>query len=396
MRILYNISIYIYMISIYIYALLNSKAKEWTRGRRNILKKIQKATKNHNNIVWFHCASLGEYEQGKSLIKAYKEKFTEDKILLTFFSPSGYNIIKYSPLADFVFYLPSDTISNARKFIAIVRPIKVFFIKYEFWFNYMNEIKKEKIPLYSVSSIFRKEQVFFKYSWVTKQLKNFTHFFVQDKNSTELLKSIGFNNNTVIGDSRFDTVLSNSKNPAKNPLIKKFSRDKHTIVCGSTWPKDEKLLIQYIKNNPNKNYIIAPHELQNMSNLSKQTNSLLYSKANEKSILTVNVLIIDNIGLLSNIYQFGDTAYIGGGFGAGIHNILEAVAFGLPVVFGPNYRKSNEAKELIELKGGISILNYKSLTIALDSFNTYDRSIAMNYIKENSGASKKILDSINT
>ena len=293
MRILYNISVYLYVLSIYIYALLNTKAKEWTRGRRNIFRKLQRATKNSNNIVWFHCASLGEYEQGKSVIEAYKKKFPKDKILLTFFSPSGYEIKKGAPLADFVFYLPSDTMSNVRKFITIVKPKKVFFIKYEFWFNYMNELKKEKIPFYSISSIFRKEQAFFRYSWITKQLKNVTHFFVQDKNSAELLRSIGVNNTTVIGDSRFDTVLSNSKNPAKNPLIKRFSRDKHTIVCGSTWPKDEKLLIQYIKNHPDNNYIIAPHELHNISDLSKQTDALLYSKANEKNILITNVL--DNV-----------------------------------------------------------------------------------------------------
>ena len=258
----------------------------------------------------------------------------------------------------------------------------------------MTEIKKQNIPFYSISAIFRKEQVFFKYKWFAKQLNNVRHFFVQDKNSKELLRNIGFSNCTVAGDTRFDSVIANTQNAISIPLIEEFSQKKTTIICGSTWPKDEALLANYIKKNPNYNYIIAPHELQHISALQKQINALLFSKANNINISNSNVLIIDSIGILSNIYQYGKLAYIGGGFGGGIHNVLEAVAFGLPVIFGPNYQKFNEATELIKKKGAISISNYKELTSAIDFFNAFDKSIAINYIQENSGATAKILNSI--
>jgi 3-deoxy-D-manno-octulosonic-acid transferase len=396
MNSLYNISIWFYVVAVYFASLFNSKARLWVKGRKSIFKKLEQTLNNTENIVWFHCASLGEFEQGKPIIQAYKAKYPTHKILLTFFSPSGYEIRKNTPLADFVCYLPADTKSNAKKFISIVNPIKVIFIKYEFWFNYMAELKKQNISFYSVSAIFRDGQAFFKYKWWAEQLKNVTHFFVQDKNSAELLKSIGFNNTTISGDSRFDSVLANSKNPVKMPLIETFSKSKPTIICGSTWPKDEILLVQYIKDHPENNYIIAPHELQNISALQKQTNALLFSETDNTDISNSNVLIIDSIGILSNIYQYANIAYIGGGFGAGIHNVLEAVAFGLPVIFGPNYQKFNEAKELINQKGAISISNYTELTSAIDCFSTFNKSIAINYIKENSGATTKILDSIIT
>ena len=391
---LYNISIHFYVISIYISSLFNAKSKQWVRGRKNILSSIEKAINNDKNIVWFHCASLGEYEQGKPIIEAYKAKSPTHKILLTFFSPSGYEVRKGAPLADWVFYLPADTKSNAKKFIGIVKPIKVVFVKYEFWFNYMAELKNENIPFYSVSTIFRDGQPFFKYKWWAKQFKNVTHFFVQDEKSAQLLNRIGFSNYTISGDTRFDSVLANSKNPVRIPLIEKFSKRKPTIICGSTWPNDELILSKYINAHPENNYILAPHEMLHLSDLQKQTDALLYSKTNEKNILINNVLIIDSIGILSNIYQYGNTAYIGGGFGGGIHNVLEAVAFGLPVIFGPNYQKFNEAKELINQEGAISISNYKELSSAIDYFNLFDTSIAMNYIKENSGATTKILANI--
>jgi len=258
----------------------------------------------------------------------------------------------------------------------------------------MAELNKKNIPFYSVSSIFRKEQSFFKYDWFAKQLNNVSHFFVQDQNSKELLKNIGFSNCTVAGDTRFDSVISNTQNSISISLVEKFSENKTTIICGSTWPKDEALLVKYIKKNPNYNYIIAPHEMQHISALKNQTNALLFSKAKNTNISDINVLIIDSIGILSNVYKYGDLAYIGGGFGSGIHNILEAVTFGLPVVFGPNYQKFKEANELIELEGAISISNFKELTSAIDYLNTFDKSIAINYTQENSGATKKILNLI--
>ncbi|MBC8474770.1 MAG: 3-deoxy-D-manno-octulosonic acid transferase [Cryomorphaceae bacterium] len=391
MRLIYNISIWLYVVTIRIASLYNLKAKKWVKGRENIFSELEAVVKNQKNIVWFHCASLGEFEQGKPIIEAYKLNHPTHQILLTFFSASGFEIKKNTALANWVFYLPADTTSNAKKFINLVNPIKVVFIKYEFWFNYMYQLKKQNIPFYSVSTIFREGQVFFKYQWFAKQLKNVTHFFVQDEKSAELLNSIGFSNFTISGDTRFDSVVANTKNPTKIALVELFSKNKKTIICGSTWAKDEMILIQYIKNHPENNYVIAPHELDNISNLQKQSNGLLYSNANEKNIFTTNVLIIDSIGLLSTIYQYGNLAYIGGGFGSGIHNILEAASFGLAVIFGPNYQKFNEAISLINKKGAISISNYEELSSAIDIFNTFDQSIALNYIKENSGATNKIL-----
>ena len=379
-----------YTISIHIFSLFNKKAKAWIKGRDNLLNTIKKEVGSSKQIVWFHCASLGEFNQAKPIIKKYKSKNLKHKILLPFFSPSGFEAQKNTDLANWVFYLPADTKSNAKKFIAIINPIKVIFIKYEFWFNYMHELHNKNIPLYIVSTIFRDEQSFFKYKWFAKQLKHITHFFVQDKKSGLLLKKIGLNNYTVSGDTRFDSVIDNQQNSLKIPLVKKFCKDKYTIIGGSTWPKDEILLIKYIKAHPQMNYIIAPHELNNISNLQKKTNALLYSNANKKNILTTNVLIIDNIGILFDIYKYANLAYIGGGFGTGIHNVLEAVTFGLPVIFGPNYQKHNEAICLIKEGGAISISNYKELDSAIESLNTFNKSIAFNYIKKNAGATKKI------
>jgi len=394
MKILYTISIQLYVIAIRIACLFNTKAKLWIKGRKAIFQKLAEATKEDQDIVWFHCASLGEFEQGKPIFESYKIKHPTHKILLTFFSPSGYEIRKNYDGVDWVFYLPADTKKNAKQFISIVNPIKVIFIKYEFWFNYMAELNKKNIPFYSVSSIFRKEQSFFKYDWFAKQLKNVSHFFVQDHNSKELLKKIGFSNCTVAGDTRFDSVITNTQNAICIPLIEQFSENKTTIICGSTWPKDEVLLAKYVEENPNYNFIIAPHEMQYITVLKNQTNALLFSKANSTNIRNSNVLIIDSIGILSNIYKYGNLAYIGGGFGSGIHNILEAVTFGLPIVFGPNYQKFKEANELIELEGAKSISNYSELETTILSFSDFDSSVSKNYIKNNAGATDIILSSI--
>ena len=394
MSILYTIGIQLHIIVIHIAALFNAKAKLWVKGRKAIFQKLTEAIKENQDIVWFHCASLGEFEQGKPIIEGYKLKYPNHKILLTFFSPSGYEIRKNYDLADWVFYLPSDTKKNAKKFISIVNPIKAIFIKYEFWFNYMAELNKKNIAFYSVSSIFRREQYFFKYDWAANQLNNVSLFFVQDKNSKELLQNIGFTNCTVSGDTRFDSVIANTQKTASIPLIEEFSKNKTTIICGSTWPKDEALLAKYIKENPNYNYIIAPHEMLQISVLQKQTNALLFSKADNTNINNSNVLIIDSIGILSNVYKYGDLAYIGGGFGSGIHNILEAATFGLPLVFGPNYQKFKEANELIELGGAKSISNYSELEITILSSINFNKSIAKNYIKSNAGATEIIISNI--
>ena len=394
MSILYTIGIQLHIIVIHIAALFNAKAKLWVKGRKAIFQKLTEAIKENQDIVWFHCASLGEFEQGKPIIEGYKLKYPNHKILLTFFSPSGYEIRKNYDGVDWVFYLPSDTKKNAIQFLSIINPIKVIFIKYEFWFNYMTELNKKNIPFYSVSSIFRREQYFFKYDWAAKQLNNVSHFFVQDKNSKELLQNIGFTNCTVAGDTRFDSVIANTQNSVSIPLIEEFTKNKTTIICGSTWTQDEALLAKYIKVNPNYNYIIAPHEMLQISALQKQTNALLFSKADNTNINNCNVLIIDSIGILSNIYKYGDLAYIGGGFGSGIHNILEAATFGLPLVFGPNYQKFKEANELIELGVAKSISNYSELEMTILSSINFNKSIAKNYIKSNAGATEIIISNI--
>ena len=255
MRFIYNLSIHFYILGIRIASRFNPKARLWLNGRKNIFHKLEIAIKNEKDVVWFHCASLGEFEQGKPIIEGYKKKYPSHKVLLTFFSPSGYEIRKNYKDVNWVFYLPADTTNNTKRFVEIVRPLKVIFVKYEFWFNYMAELKKQAIPFYSVSAIFRKEQAFFKCKWFAKQLQNVTHFFVQDNTSKKLLSSIGLTNVTISGDTRFDGVKLNTQNVKSLPLIKAFSENKPTIVCGSTWPKDEQLLIKYIQQNLDNNYI---------------------------------------------------------------------------------------------------------------------------------------------
>ena len=395
MQFLYNISILFYVLGIRIASLLNSKAKLWIKGRNNIFQTLKTATENQNKILWFHCASLGEFEQGKPIIEAYKIKYPTHKILLTFFSPSGYEIQKNYNGADWVFYLPADTPSNAKRFIEIVKPIKAIFVKYEFWLNYMTELKRTNIPFYSVSAIFRKEQVFFKYKWFAKQLNNVRHFFVQDKTSSELLKSIGYNNTTISGDTRFDRVKTNASSAKGIPLVTEFCKQKPTIICGSTWPKDEQLIANFIKENQQYNYIIAPHELLKIQQLQKWTNGLLFSDANEQNIHNSNVLIIDSIGLLSSIYKYGTISYIGGGFGKGIHNILEPAAFDTPIIFGPHYNKFNEAKDLIEIGGAISIKNFNELQEAFSYFfSNYQKNICKNYIMQKCGSTQLVIKKI--
>ena len=394
MNTLYNIIIHIYTLAIKLFSLFNLKAKLWVEGRKNIFNNLKKKLKNEKNIVWFHCASLGEYEQAKPIINTYKSKYPNHKILLTFFSPSGFEIQRSNPIVDWVFYLPSDTKFNAKTFINITRPIKAIFIKYEFWFNYIDELYNKNIPLYIVSAIFRKNQVFFKLKWFENKLRKITHIFVQDKQSHDLLNSIHINNQSISGDSRFDSVIANAEEKENIKLVKEFSENQITIVCGSTWPKDEVILNRLIKNYQSYNYIIAPHELNNVKKLQKQTNGILFSKADEKNINACNVLIIDQVGILSHVYRYGKYAYVGGGFGRGIHNILEAIIYGVPVIFGPKYGKFKEARDLVYKKAAKSINNYQELVAALSYFEKFDKSITEKYINENSGATNKIVETL--
>jgi len=421
MTTLYNLSIYFYYIIIYAASFFNKKAKLWLDGRKNIFERLtltlSKREGNSENkseirnpkseIIWFHCASLGEFEQGRPLIEKFRIQNLEFRILVTFFSPSGYEIRKNYSGADFIFYLPLDTPANAKKFIKIVRPALAIFIKYEFWYNYLNELHKKNIPTYLVSAIFREEQHFFKWynSFGKNTLKNFSHIFVQNQKSFQLLENIGIKNVTISGDTRFDRVSEIVRNKKSIPLIEKFKDGKQLIVAGSTWEADEQLISDFGFSISDLKLIIAPHEISEsrINSITHQLNNSIiikFSEANEENIKSATILIIDNIGMLSSLYQYADIAYIGGGFGSGIHNILEATAYGIPVLFGPKYQKFNEAVELIERGGAFSINNSEELKSKINLFLSdkfvikIASEIAKNFVSGNEGATKKIINFI--
>jgi 3-deoxy-D-manno-octulosonic-acid transferase len=409
MKLLYTISIHLYNFAIRCASLFNAKARLWINGRKNIFKKLNADFANRSNnepLIWVHCASLGEFEQGRPLIEKIKKEKAGVKILLTFFSPSGYEIRKNYGAADYVYYLPSDTPANTREFISLVKPDAALFVKYEFWFNYLSELKRQEIPTYLVCGIFRAEQHFFKNygAWFRMQLSAFTHFYLQDTASKELLNSIGYTNTTVAGDTRFDRVMEISNTTREINFIKKFIGNEKAIVAGSTWNEDIQVLSGFRFREAGFKLIIAPHEVAETSIQStiQQFNNLQtirYSQANEQTMATADILIIDNIGMLSSLYKYGSIAFIGGGFGKGIHNILEAAAFGLPVVFGPNYHKFNEAKELILKGGAFSVTSSDGLKNKIDLLNQPDvlkmaAFAAKNYVSSNAGATEKIISSI--
>ena len=363
----------------------------------------------NDKIYWFHCASLGEFEQGRPVIELFKKEHSDCKILLTFYSPSGYEIRKNYEYADYVYYLPLDTPLNAKKFLHIVNPKVVFFIKYEFWYFFLKEIGKRDIPLYLVSGIFRKSQRFFKPNGIKsrKMLRWFTHFFVQNEESAELLRSIRIPNVTVTGDTRFDRVHQIAQQSKDLPLIERFSANKPVLVAGSTWKPDEEIIIEYFNSTPNQlKVIVAPHEIHNeniqriIRTVSRDKKSLKYSEANESNIEKADLLIIDSIGTLSSVYKYGKFAYIGGGFGKGIHNILEAATFGLPVIFGPNYKKFKEAVDLINRKAAFMINDLNELASTLNSLIHDENMInesgktAATYVEKNRGAARQILKKV--
>lgn len=405
----YNIFVYLYGLTITIAALFNKKAGLWVSGRKNIFHKLELDFKNRTTnevLVWVHCASLGEFEQGRPIIEKIKKEKPTVKILLTFFSPSGFEIRKNYNQADYVYYLPLDTPFAANQFVRLVKPSVAIFVKYEFWFNYLNELKKQVIPTYLVSGVFRPNHYFFKSygSWFRKQLSVFTHFYLQDDASKKLLNDIGYVNTTVAGDTRFDRVLEISKNVKEIDFIKQFVNSKKVIVAGSTWDADIDVLCTV--NISNYKLIIAPHEvsqknIQSVIQKIKEANQssvkiLCYSQLNQHADFNSDVLIIDNVGMLSSLYKYGTLAFIGGGFGKGIHNILEAATFGLPVVFGPNYQKFNEAKQLIQKGGAFSVVNaheFKKVIALLTDTDTLQKAslIAKHYVESNAGATEKIV-----
>lgn len=401
----YILGIKFYSILIYFASFFNVKARLWIDGRKNWREKFKINQKTQK--IWFHFASLGEFEQGKPLLQAIRNQYPEKEIVITFFSPSGYEIRKNSPLGDYILYLPIDSKKNAKDFIELFKPEIAVFNKYEYWYFYFEKLSEKQIPLYVTSAIFRPKQIFFKfYGGFNRKILNFvTYFFVQNEESIKLLKSIGLHNATLSGDTRFDSVLDLVKNKKDYSLINQFKAESQLFIAGSTWPEDENFIANYIDKQPfNWKFIIAPHEIFETKLLALEkaieVKTIRYSKLIENGSTNAKVLIIDNIGMLSSLYTYGEIAFIGGGFGSGIHNTLEAAAYGLPVIFGPKYQKFQEAKDLVKLKGGFTVANQSDLEKILNELmNDKDLrkqsgEIAKNYVAKNTGATATIMKHI--
>jgi 3-deoxy-D-manno-octulosonic-acid transferase len=408
MLFLYNLVVILTGFFLKIVALFSPKIKLFVDGRRNVFSILKEKIKQEDKTIWFHSASLGEYEQGLPVIEKIKEKYPAHKIIVTFFSPSGYEVRKNNNIADVTIYLPLDTKRNAKQFLKLVHPELVFFIKYEFWLNYLEELKKQKTPVYLISGIFRDSQMFFKWygGFYRKALETFTYFFVQNENSKQKIESIGFHNVIVSGDTRFDRVNSILERDNSLDFIENFKNNQPLVVIGSSWPKDEALLTEYINQAPSTvKFIIAPHNIKaeqivNLKNaITKRT--ILFSERENKILDDYSVFIIDTVGLLTKIYSYATIAYVGGGFGnPGIHNILEPATFGIPIIIGPNYSRFAEAIELVDLGGCIPITNKEELKLIFDrllsdqNFLYKKGEICKSYIRNNKGATNAILKSI--
>jgi len=405
---IYNLIIYLYLLGVAVYSRFNEKVRKMWRGERDAFRVLREKVDPSAQYVWFHAASLGEFEQGRPLMEQLRRDHPEYKILLTFFSPSGYEVRKNYEGADIICYLPLDTITNARRFLRTIRPVMAFFIKYEFWYNYLHILKHRGVPVYSVSSIFRPDQVFFK--WYGRQysrvLHCFTHFFVQNEISKELLAKIGITDVSVVGDTRFDRVLQIKEAAKQLPIVEEFvsNNEEGVFVAGSSWPPDEEIFIKYFNQHPEWKLIIAPHvigedHLRQIEKLLEDRKVLRYTSAAEKMVNDYDVLIINCFGLLSSIYRYGDVAYVGGGFGVGIHNLLEAAVWDVPVFFGPNNQKFQEAQGL-KKSGGFEISNYEDFARQMDRFAADAEELraqgkkAGSFVESLSGATAKVLASI--
>jgi 3-deoxy-D-manno-octulosonic-acid transferase len=397
---LYNIAIQLYSLIIRIFSTFNTKASLFANGRRNIFSKIAKKIDLNVRHIWFHFASLGEFEQGRPVLELLKVQYPNKKIVITFFSPSGYEIRKNYPLASGIFYLPLDTSANALKIIKAFNPELAIFTKYEYWYHYFNELHNKKIPLLIISGIFRPNQIFFKpYGSLHRKILSYvSHFFVQNEESIALLKSINIQNSTLSGDTRFDRVAENALTPKKLNVISEFCGSAPVFIAGSTWPEDEQLIADLCKAHPDWKFIIAPHEIgtNHIREIEKIfPKGITYSTfaTEDQSATNCQVLIIDNIGMLSSLYAYGKIALIGGGFGAGIHNTLEAAAFGIPVIFGPKYDKFQEAKDLITLGAAKSISNLSELDAAFRTLTETAETglIAKNYVFSKTGSTDQIV-----
>lgn len=408
---MYNFIIGLYAFIVYIISPFHKKARLMVKGHSDVFKKLEAEIDPTARYIWLHAASLGEFEQGRPIIEDIKANHPSYKILLTFFSPSGYEVRKDYELADIVCYLPFDRKSKVKRFLKLANPYLAIFIKYEFWYNYVNQLHKRNTPIYMVSAIFRPNQIFFR--WYGKFYQKILHFYssicVQDENSKRLLNNIGVTNVEVCGDTRFDRVLE-IKNGAKPiPLAEAFTKnangEKHlTLVAGSSWPKDEDIFIKYFNDTPDIKLIIAPHEIHEahlnyIESILKRP-AIRYSKATLEDIDQYDCLIIDSFGLLSSLYRYGEIAYVGGGFGVGIHNILEAAVYNIPVFFGPNFKKFREAHQIIEEGGGYPIQDEENFWSLMNEFLEYPKVLAAagdhagKYVRENAGVVSKVIQII--
>ena len=405
MRAIYSFAIILYSIAIKITAAFgNQKAKLWVAGRKNWEKELSSINPENKKVTWFHVASLGEFEQARPLIEAIKQKEPKSFILLSFFSPSGFEIRKNYELADKVTYLPIDTPKNAKLFLKLTNPQRVIFVKYEFWFNFLNQISEHKIECYLVSGIFRKSQHFFKWygHWFKKHLSAFTFFFVQNETSVELLKSLQFRNVRLTGDTRLDRVMSITREVFHDLRFTTFATNSSVVIFGSSWEQENEFAVALSKTDVNCKIIIAPHEInstriETLKNRFSVSCKLLSKTKKDENLSELNVLIIDQIGLLSKLYRYADCAFIGGGFGHGIHNTLEAVAYSKPVLFGPNYHKFQEAYDLINEGAGYCVANeiefleaIRQLILDEEVYKNASKNAA-SYILQNQGATQKII-----
>lgn len=405
---MYNIVIYIYLIGVAIASCFNKKVKKMWAGERQAIKVLREKVDPNARYIWFHAASLGEFEQGRPLMEYLRKTHPEYKILLTFFSPSGYEVRKNYEGADIICYLPLDTIRNARRFLRAIKPVMAFFIKYEFWYNYLHILQHRGVPTYSVSSIFRPDQIFFQ--WYGKGygrvLKCFTHFFVQNIESKNLLAKLDIHDVEVVGDTRFDRVLQIKEASKQLPIVEKFTENTSKVfIAGSSWLPDEEVFLKYFNLHKDWKLIVAPHvigedHLAQIFDLLKGRRVVRYTEATEENVKEAEVLIIDCFGLLSSIYHYGTISYVGGGFGVGIHNVLEAAVWDIPVIFGPNNKRFQEAQGLIMTGGGFEINDYQSFCDLMLRFETDEMFLqtskkhAGEFVKGRAGATEKIMGSL--
>lgn len=403
---LYNIGIFLYGFALKVASLFNGKARLWVRGRRGLLRRLEQEVPEGSRVMWVHCASLGEFEQGRPLIEAVKAQHPEFRVMLTFFSPSGYEIRKNYALADWVFYLPLDTPRNARRFMRTLRPEIAVFVKYEFWLNYLRQLKRSGCRTFVVSAIFRRGSVFFKWygGMFRRALSSFEKIFVQNDDSKQLLAGLGVADAVVAGDTRFDRVARIAENAQDLPVIARFAQGAKVFVAGSTWPPDEDLVMQAVAAFPGVKFIVAPHEMDqdriDRFVAASPRKAVRYTESGEDEVAEADVLVVDTIGILSSVYRYGTFGYIGGGFGVGIHNTLEAAAFGLPLAFGPNYAKFREARDLIGIGAARSISSFPELQQWLDGLladpERYGKESAeaSGYVEGHKGATDIIMETL--